>query len=120
MSADLSIQEFYDRATATVREFHPTCTIDVTEKNSFRLKARVWISLSIFMDVFYSVRTRKTSIAVILKGKRVFGIDNLGGWHVHPIRENQLHRPIEEPSLEDLFRKCLEATKILEPDNHDS
>lgn len=120
MIKDFSIQEFYDRAMAMVRDFHPTCTIDVTEKNSLRLKARIGISLSMFMDVFYSVRTRRTSVAVILKGKRAFGVDNLGGWHVHPIREDQVHRPIEEPSLEGLFRRCLEATTILEPNNHDS
>ncbi len=114
MSADLSVQEFHDRAAKFIRESFPPCAIEVTEQNSFRLKARITIRLAVFIDVFYSARTRRTSIAVIREGKRAFGVDNLGGWHVHPVGENHVHLAIEEPAPEDLFRRCLEAIKMLE------
>ncbi len=45
---------------------------------------RYHIAVSVFIDIFYAVRTEKVSFAVVQKGKRVFGIDNLGDWHCHP------------------------------------
>lgn len=114
MNTDFSVLEFSERFALFIREFLPHCLIEVTEQNSLRLKARVRISLAMFIDIFYAMRTGKISIALVLEGKRVFGIDNLGGWHVHPVGENQAHHRIEEPSLEEALRRCVEAANALQ------
>lgn len=111
---DLSVQEFYDRATFLIKDRFPQCQVEVAEKNSLRLKVRIKITLRMFIDIFYAARTKKASIAVILKGERVFGIDNLGGWHVHPVGQTKEHHMIEEPTPEQALEQCAAVARTLE------
>ncbi len=37
-----------------------------------------------FIDVFYNSYTSTTAYALIENEKRIFGVDNTGGWHIHP------------------------------------
>ena len=45
-----------------------------------------------------------TDFALIERGKRIFGCDNLGGWHIHPFRNPDEHERCEEPEIEDIFK----------------
>lgn len=87
------------------------------EKNLLRLKARVPIGLWVFVDIFYAARTKRVSFAVICRGERVFGIDNLGGWHVHPLEKNREHNWIEEPALDAVVRQCVEVASTFTAEN---
>jgi hypothetical protein len=115
MNTGLSVQEFYERARLFTKEHLPQCRMEVAEKNALRLKARVRVSLSAFIDFFYAARTERISFAVIFRGERVFGMDNLGGWHVHPVGESQEHHKIEAPTLEEAFEQCVRVAEALMP-----
>jgi hypothetical protein len=47
----------------------------------------------------------RTDFALIKNGKRIFGCDNLGGWHIHPLRNPDEHESCKEPEIEDIFKK---------------
>jgi len=78
-----------------------------------RLKARYHIGVSLFIDIFYAIRTEKISFAVVQKGERVFGIDNLGCWHCHPFGKPENHESIDEPSIEEIVSQCTSAINEL-------
>jgi len=68
----------------------------------------------VFVDIFYAARTKRVSLAVICRGERVFGIDNLGGWDVHPLDRSQGHHWIDEPALDTVVMQCIEIATALD------
>ncbi len=82
--------------------------------NMLRLKVRIYIAVSFFMDVFYAVRTQKISFALVKKGKRIFGIDNLDGWHFHPFGKPEDHVQTTEPSTESMVMQCTKVIRELD------
>jgi len=81
---NLSIEKFHEQLVVGLRKYLPGADLEITEMNMVRLKARYYIGISVFIDIFYAVRTEKVSFAVVQKGERIFGIDNLVCWHCHP------------------------------------
>ena len=53
-----------------------------------------------------SITRKRTSFAVVQERERLFGIDNLGGWHCHPLGKPEDHKPIDEPSIEEIVAQC--------------
>jgi len=74
----LSVEEFHEELVNALRKYLPGGDLEIIEMNMLRFKVRIYIALSFFMDVFYAARTHKVSFAIVRKGKRIFGIDNLG------------------------------------------
>lgn len=113
----LSIEEFHKRLVDAFRKYHPGGDLEINEMSILRLKVRYYIAVSLFIDVFYAFRTEKVSFAVIQKGKRVFGIDNLGDWHSHPFERPEDHVKITEPSIETMV---IESVRVIRELNKES
>jgi hypothetical protein len=113
MLTGLSIHEFHEQVLSSAKKYRPQCEVEALERNQFRLKARIPVDLWIFVDIFYAARTKRVSFAVICRGARVFGIDNLGGWHVHPLERNKEHCWIDEPDLDTVVLQCIEAAEAV-------
>ena len=105
----LSSQEFRDKVQELADIYLPHANIQTKEYSKFRLKLRLSLSVDFFIEVFYSPRTDKVSFTLIVDGKRIFGIDNLGGWHRHPIENPSTHVGITEPKLEKIFESIKNA-----------
>jgi hypothetical protein len=66
--------------------------------------ARVHLIDDSFIDVFANTATGKTSYALIIAEKRVYGKDNTKmGWHVHPFGNAEEHQACEAISIEDFL-----------------
>ena len=37
------------------------------------------------------------AFSLICEGQRVFGVDNTGGWHIHPCSDPARHDPLVDP-----------------------
>ncbi len=110
---NLSIEEFYQQVADRLRKYLPGGNLEITEKSIVRLKVRYHITLSVFIDIFYAVRTERVSFAIIKRGERIFGIDNLDAWHCHPIGKPENHVPINEPSINEIIAQCTIVIKSL-------
>jgi hypothetical protein len=108
-----SIEAFEEQLLYGLRKYVPGGNLEIVEKSIMRLKARYHIGISLFIDIFYAIRTGKISFAVVKEGERVFGIDNLGSWHCHPFRKPQNHVPVDEPSIEEIVSQCASAIREL-------
>ena len=60
-----------------------------------------------FIDVFFNSRNQRVDLSVIQGGQRIFGYDNLGGWHRHPRSAPEQHEACTQPSLETFLREAL-------------
>lgn len=76
----------------------PICDIpSVRRLTSTSISLRVSIESGGFIDAFYNEQTDTTAFAFIRKGRRLFGVDNTGGWHVHPFDQPSRHDPLADP-----------------------
>jgi len=66
-----SIEEFEAQLVDGLRKYAQGGHLEIVEKSIVRLKARYHIGVSLFIDIFYAIRTEKISFAVVQKGERV-------------------------------------------------
>ena len=109
-----SVEQFYEELADCLQRYLPGGETEVIEMNMLRLKVRIYIAVSFFMDVFYAVRTQKISFALVQKGKRIFGIDDLDGWHFHPFGKPEDHVQMTEPSIESMVMQCTRVIRELD------
>ena len=109
----MSIEEFKSQIAYALSNHIPHGQLEIDEMNPVRFKARYHVEASLFIDIFYAIRTGKISFAVIQKGERVFGVDNLGGWHCHPFGKPKDHKPIAKPLIEEIIGQCTTAIERL-------
>jgi hypothetical protein len=64
-----------------------------------------------FADLYFREETGRTDYALIVSGRRRYGLDNLGGWHEHPLHDPATHVPIDPPSPDEALRKLYVATR---------
>lgn len=64
----------------------------------------------VFINIFYNADALKYSFALIKNNRRIFGVDNVRKWHIHPFEDPESHVKSESISLLD-FLKILESGK---------
>ena len=99
MDAEQKLDRFEIQVRRDVAAFFPETVVSVTAKGKYRLKIRIEIGQDVFIDIFYNPRNDRTDFSLIHKSRRVFGYDNLGGWHQHPVEDPDSHTPCSEPPL---------------------
>lgn len=71
--------------------------VHVIERGRQVIKARVYLSGGLFVQVYRNDRFGTTSFALILGGRRIYGRDEQGGsWHRHPPEDPENHDESEE------------------------
>lgn len=81
----MTLTEF-ERQAFAIALASPICGIPVVRRlTSTSINLRVEVTIGGFIDAFYNEQTATMAYALIQQGKRTFGADNTGGWHVHPL-----------------------------------
>ena len=78
-----------------------------------RVKIRIEIGEDIFADLFFREETERCDYTLIVAGKRYYGLDNLGGWHEHPIGTPESHNPINQPTPGEAISRLRKAVDEL-------
>jgi hypothetical protein len=93
-------QQVYRVAVAS-----PICSIpSVRRLSATSISLRIEIVTGGLIDAFYNEQTGTTAFALIRAGRRAFGADNTGGWHVHPFADPEGHASLP---AELSFASCL-------------
>jgi hypothetical protein len=100
------LEKFEAEFLSAVRVVLPATRVYVVQRTLVAIKLRVEISKLRFIDVFYNADNGRTDLSVVEGDQRIFGYDNLGGWHKHPANQPERHDPCEEPKLEDFLREA--------------
>lgn len=94
---DVSISKPVYRVLADLtQESRIEVVLPLAVKNLLRLRIKQTrdVISGGFIDVFYNEPTGTAAYALILNGRRVFGADNAGGWHIHPFDDPERHNPL--------------------------
>lgn len=74
------------------------CDIPAVRRlTSTSVNMRVSVVSGGYVDAFYNEQTDTTAFAFIRAGQRVFGVDNTGGWHIHPFSDPSRHDRLNSP-----------------------
>ncbi len=72
------------------------------------LRLRAYLIDESFIEAFFNEATQKVAFARIQNGKRIFGADNTGGWHWHPLDAPEEHIHNEEAVSIHAFLRRIE------------
>lgn len=104
------LTQFENRVRQEATSNFPETPLTITERQRYLLKIRIELGQETFIDVFYNPKNERTDFSLIQNNRRIFGYDNLGGWHRHPTEDPASHVPCDEPALDRVF---LEIRKLL-------
>lgn len=100
-----SIEEIFQNLEKTSK-FNIVIEFRIIEKTKSIIKARLYFSEELFVQVYVNIKRPKRSYSLILNDKRIFGKDCVfGQWHLHPL---------ENPNEHDESENAKKATTIEE------
>jgi len=105
VDTEQKLSQFADRVRQAASLAFPGASFTVVEKRKYLLKIRVGLSEKTFINIFYNPKNDRTDFALIRNEQRIFGYDNLGGWHRHPAEDPRSHIPCDKPSVEQVFQE---------------
>ncbi|MFH1562411.1 MAG: hypothetical protein ABIF11_03190 [Nitrospirota bacterium] len=105
------IFNFLNQIKNIANEFSPNATIDYKIVRATHLYFRITINEDTLIDIYFNPDTERKDLSLIYKNERIYGFDNLKGWHYHPYKEPGKHISCEEPDVGDVLK---EMKKIVE------
>jgi hypothetical protein len=109
----MNASEWLSRVKAGASQYFPDGSIFAQVLRETRVKVHIQIGEGIFADLFFREETGRVDYALIVGEKRRYGLDNLGGWHEHPLNAPESHVPIEAPPPEEALRRLQMAADAL-------
>ena len=99
----MSIEKFRREIELEKERIFPDARIIILEELPFYLKMRITLGREAFIEACMNSGSRRESLVLVRKNKRIAGFDNLGGWHIHPCGRAHTHRKIIKPSIRPIF-----------------
>ena len=110
----MTVEEF-EREIFDVAIGSETCKVPIIRRLlPISINIRVPLTIGGFVDVYYNEETETTAYALIKENKRIFGSDNTGGWHIHPMNDPKQHKPLSSPMIFSGFIRLDFRQKIIE------
>lgn len=72
----------------TCNEIDEVTSYDTQLIDNVIVKMRIYLVTGVFVDIFYNSDTERIAYALIDSHNRIFGVDNTGGWHIHPFDDS--------------------------------
>ena len=108
-----TLEGFLAEVRGAAQSAFPKAAFDYTIVRLTHLSFRITINKETLVDVYFNEETQRTDYALIHEGARVYGVDNLKGWHYHPFQAVEQHLPCPEPSVQEVFEKIKEIVQAL-------
>jgi hypothetical protein len=100
----MTLEDFHREATSAAFD-SAICEMPIVRSTTpTSLNLRIPLTVGNFIDMFYNQETETTAFALIKDGKRIFGADNTGAWHVHLFEKPEAHEPSEPISAREFVR----------------
>ncbi len=108
-----AIDDFLRELDTLRQELLPTSRIEIAYKRIDKASLRIIIIKNLFIDVYGNIDTGRYDFSLIKNSKRIFGYDNLGGWHYHPLNKSDEHVKCKEPSLKQILKEIAAVVQKL-------
>lgn len=110
------IEDFSKELNSLQHELLSGYRIDIVYKRIDKVSLRIPIASTLFIDIYVNTDTERYDFSLIRENKRVFGYDNLGGWHYHPLDKPDVHIESKKPSLRHILKEITTVINSLKKD----
>ena len=108
----ISLEEFEQLVVAVCGDSPVVESISVYETRSNAIRLRIILKDRTFLDAFYNEWKGRVAFVWIANNERIFGADNAGGWHWHPVEDVTLHVSSDhEITFEEFFLQVEKLVK---------
>lgn len=97
------IEEFLLELDRVSTELFTGAEINIIYERIDKASVRIILNPRLFIDIYVNTDTDRYDFSLIKGNKRIFGYDNLGGWHCHPVNNPERHVECKEPTLKKVF-----------------
>ncbi len=97
--------DFIRELTETIQKLLPELEVEIVYKRIDKVSLRIIKTQSLFIDIYANTETNRYDFSLIKDTERIFGYDNLGGWHYHPMKNPEQHIKCNEPSLMNILKE---------------
>ncbi len=111
--------EWLSQVQESIAKYFPKIEPRIEIVRHTRVTIRFDLNDVTFVALFFREETERVDYALIVKDQRVFGIDNLDGWHIHPLRNPDLHEACDEVAPSEAIRRLREASDTLNKSESD-
>ncbi len=112
-------EKILEELNSLADNFFPSSDLEVFYKRLDKISLRIVISSELFIDVYANTDTGRYDFSLIHKEKRIFGYDNLHGWHCHPLQNPEEHFECGKPQLQQIFKEIAEIVEELSRKSED-
>jgi hypothetical protein len=107
----MDLSEFERHLWQLKDRFFPNAEISNLNRRINAIKLRMQITDEIFIDIYFNSDSERLDFTTIKGDRRVFGYDNAGGWHCHPVKDPNRHDPCPGPTLEEIFQQTAQVIR---------
>ena len=108
-----NIEDFLQELNTLKNEFFTDSEIAIAYKRIDKISLRIIITPVLFIDVYANTETKRYDFTLIKDNKRIFGYDNLKGWHYHPLNNPKAHIRCSVPSLKHILKEMIDVIHVL-------
>jgi hypothetical protein len=109
----LTADEWLSEVRKAITQYFPNIEPRIEIIRHTRITIRFELNDVTFVALFFREETERVDYALIVSDQRVFGIDNLGGWHIHPLGNPEAHEQCDEMTPAEAMRRLHEASATL-------
>jgi len=92
----MTLEEFESQVISACTASPIVISVAVAGSGITWLRLRAYLIDGSFIEAFFNEATQRVAFARIREGNRIFGADNTGGWHWHPIEAPEEHIRTDE------------------------
>lgn len=95
---------FKQEISRLIHEVGYLADFEIIDETANTLKIRLVINKVCFIQIYLNVKKNLKNYAVVLDGRRIYGMDKDGGrWHLHPWDDPDKHKLTKEILLRDFL-----------------
>lgn len=99
------IDAFIEELQSLKQKLLPESEIEINYRRIDKISLRITIGSDLFIDIYANTESNRYDFSLINSNSRIFGYDNLGGWHCHPLNKQAEHVPCKEPLLAEIMKE---------------
>jgi hypothetical protein len=100
-----SVEGFFQELEVIKQELFADAHLEIVYIRFDKASIRMLIDASFLIDIYFNAENGRCDFSLIRSGTRVFGYDNLGKWHYHPVDNPANHVHCDEPTVRRILEE---------------
>jgi hypothetical protein len=102
-----SVGAFLHELEELKQELFPDAGLEIVYSRFNKASIRMLIDASFLVNMYFNAENGRCDFSLIKAGSRIFGYDNLGKWHYHPVDNPAHHVNCDVPTMRRVLEEMV-------------